>query len=551
MPKAYSYIRFSSPEQHRGDSLRRQRAAAENYISEHPELKLHLDEDVSMLDSGISAYNQDNVSKGALGRFMDTMREGKIEKGSYLLIESLDRMSRAEPYKSALLLLEIVKAGIKVVTLFDEKIYSENTLNFDNLILAICTFKRAHDESETKSKRIKSVWSRKRGYDSVITKRCPHWLEFDENEGAFKPIPERVELLETIFQRFCSGEGKDKIARSLNKAGESPWGRGKGWHASYIQKIIRNRSVIGEFQPHELFDGKRIPVGEIKSGYYPAVISSQLFEKAQQRLSSSKHQKGKRSENFTNLFSGLVYSGLTGSSVIYVSKGSKKTQKYLVSSDAKSGLGEKYVSWRYDAFEISFLTSLRELDLNSLLPPLEQADNKSTEEIAKINQNLACIEKSLKNIQDGIERGSKKVTTLVNRMAELEEERAIILENLQVLQDEIETQNAIKATVTNASIDIKSLIEDRFKPDIRKKLYVEIHNLVGKIEIFFENSPFTASDGLASEHPDLPQLIAGRCFVIHFKSFNYSKACFPSKKDPAIVPVIIDDLRVSEKLRAE
>lgn len=42
MPIAYSYTRFSSEKQAKGDSLRRQTALAETYIRDHPELNLQL-----------------------------------------------------------------------------------------------------------------------------------------------------------------------------------------------------------------------------------------------------------------------------------------------------------------------------------------------------------------------------------------------------------------------------------------------------------------------------------------------------------------------------
>jgi DNA invertase Pin-like site-specific DNA recombinase len=51
MPKCYSYIRFSRPEQMRGDSLRRQTEAAEKWAAENG-----LVIDQSLTDLGLSAY---------------------------------------------------------------------------------------------------------------------------------------------------------------------------------------------------------------------------------------------------------------------------------------------------------------------------------------------------------------------------------------------------------------------------------------------------------------------------------------------------------------
>jgi hypothetical protein len=53
------------------------------------------------------------------------------------------------------------------------------------------------------------------------------------------------------------GMGKETIAKKLN--GEAPWtppskerngGATAGWRGSYVQKILQNRAVIGEYQPY-------------------------------------------------------------------------------------------------------------------------------------------------------------------------------------------------------------------------------------------------------------------------------------------------------------
>ena len=51
--KAYSYVRFSSPQQALGDSLRRQTEKAERYAVDRG---LTLDTDLKMTDAGVSAF---------------------------------------------------------------------------------------------------------------------------------------------------------------------------------------------------------------------------------------------------------------------------------------------------------------------------------------------------------------------------------------------------------------------------------------------------------------------------------------------------------------
>src|SRR6516225_9604093 len=126
-PKAFSYLRFSTPEQERGDSFRRQTALAAQYAVRHG---LDLD-DSSFQDLGVSAFRGANAETGRLGEFLDLVRTGVVSRGSYLLVESLDRLSRNKPRKAVRLLERICEEGITLVTLSDGKVYDETILDED------------------------------------------------------------------------------------------------------------------------------------------------------------------------------------------------------------------------------------------------------------------------------------------------------------------------------------------------------------------------------------------------------------------------------------
>lgn len=117
-PRVYSYTRFSSLAQAGGDSVRRQTAAARAWCDARG---LQLVEDFA--DLGVSAFKGKNATEGALGVFMRLAESGKIPEGSFLLVESLDRITRAEITTAVSLMLRIIDAGVKVVTLADGAIY--------------------------------------------------------------------------------------------------------------------------------------------------------------------------------------------------------------------------------------------------------------------------------------------------------------------------------------------------------------------------------------------------------------------------------------------
>src|SRR5664279_1857739 len=159
MPVGYSYARFSRAEQSQGDSLRRQLERTRNFAAE---LGVTLDE--TLTDLGVSAYRGKNRIEGALGEFHRRVQSGQIERGSYLFIESLDRMSREEVIVALQPFLTLIEAGIIIATVADRQTYSRETIKKNPMILlgSLLVMVRANEESEIKSQRLSAVWAWKR-----------------------------------------------------------------------------------------------------------------------------------------------------------------------------------------------------------------------------------------------------------------------------------------------------------------------------------------------------------------------------------------------------
>ena len=107
MRRAFSYVRFSHPDQRKGDSFRRQTDLAEAYAKEHG---LALDTSLKP-DLAVSAYRGKNRKTGNLAAFLNKITTGEVPRGSALLLESLDRLSREELEESFDLLRSIVQIG--------------------------------------------------------------------------------------------------------------------------------------------------------------------------------------------------------------------------------------------------------------------------------------------------------------------------------------------------------------------------------------------------------------------------------------------------------
>src|SRR4051794_35478661 len=91
---AYSYLRYSSPQQSTGDSVRRQMEASAAWCKRN-----NVTLDTTLRDNGVSAFKgkhrtAENADTHALARFLAAVESGKVKPGSYLILESLDRLTR-------------------------------------------------------------------------------------------------------------------------------------------------------------------------------------------------------------------------------------------------------------------------------------------------------------------------------------------------------------------------------------------------------------------------------------------------------------------------
>ncbi|HBL53351.1 MAG TPA: hypothetical protein DDZ34_04815 [Syntrophaceae bacterium] len=278
MTRAYSYTRISTLEQSKGRGIERQLAATRDFCQKH---NLNLIEEMS--DVGLSAFHQAHLRSGALGAFLEAIRAGKVTPGSYLIIENLDRLSRAALPDAIMTLLEIIRAGVLLATISDGAIYSAASPE-TQIIIGIMTLARGHGESARKSELSKATWRIKRAKaeERPITSVCPGWMRWSKENGQFEIIEERAAVVRDIFNWAKEGKGKNWIARRLNEQ-ERPTLKdsSKFWQPSSVYLVLTKKAVFGEFQPHTKVGNVRTPDGPPIQNYYPAIMSKAEFYASQ------------------------------------------------------------------------------------------------------------------------------------------------------------------------------------------------------------------------------------------------------------------------------
>ncbi|GAB3374297.1 recombinase family protein [Massilia agri] len=273
MENVYLYIRYSHEKQEKGSSEDRQMALALSYCP-----TLINDADHVYFDKGKSAYKGEHLENaGELKRFHDDVKSGKVRPGSTLLVEDLDRLSRADMWKASDFLRELTGAGITVVTLRDRKEY-KGTLTFLDAINSLLKQELAHDESKKKGGRVADSFVKRyaaaRAGEKVKV-LLPGWVEW-VSKTKYKLKEPEANTVKEIFTMAAKGWSYAMIAKNLNQRLTPPFrdrGKGKLWIPGTVSALIKSRAVIGEYAPK---DGlPPIP------NYFPAAITEGLFNDAQ------------------------------------------------------------------------------------------------------------------------------------------------------------------------------------------------------------------------------------------------------------------------------
>jgi len=373
-PRAYSYIRFSTPEQAKGHSLQRQTEAAQTWAAANG---VELDNELTFEDKGVSGFHGANRETGALGVFLDRVRDGTIPPGSWLLVENLDRISRQVARKAVRAIEDIVEAGVSVVDMSDGgREYNAAALDADPVLflMMVLRFIRANEESATKGVRVAKAHAARRqkfaGQEKLAkpyTRKLPAWIMWDESTASYVLIEERVKLLRWMFEMADGGMGVHSIAAHLNETKEDTWGAGGWkaayWHRSYIRKLLTNKAAIGIFVPHRVVkvEGKRtkqrIPEDPIPHRF-PAAVDRELFERVNARLSTTEARGKNTGAPVRSIFAGVMKCQHCGGTVTRVNKGE---HVYLVCSAAHGKSGTcKYESVPYTGAVNAFRERLLE-----------------------------------------------------------------------------------------------------------------------------------------------------------------------------------------------
>jgi DNA invertase Pin-like site-specific DNA recombinase len=445
MKTAYSYIRFSTPEQEMGDSERRQLALAQSYCTKSG---LCLSE-TAFADRGVSAFHGKHRENGALGRLLK-----HVQPGDVLLIEDCDRWSREDPLDALTRLREEVRRGIEVVFLrtgvcVTKDNFSDPAILYPNFFGAVL----GNAENRKRAERIKASWDARKqtaaGGKAVCMNRLPCWLGWDETNARPVINSAKAAIIRRLFELACAGDGILAICRKM--ADTPPVSSSKKnpcWNPTSLRRLLSDKAVCGYYTQTE----------PPTPGVWPVLIDETTYWRAHAALGFSKRQtRPARSE--AHLFTGLAKCGGCGEhNLIAHTSNRVGGRARLVCGGAGKGRSNcGFAGAPLDLIEKSFFSFLADA---VLIRPLLTAKSSNPWKLDELQRELAEAERMAARIAELI-LGDDEAPKLLYDRLKLEEARgkqlgsAIDAETMRLKAEApaLETYKSFRETLANKSID--------------------------------------------------------------------------------------------------
>ncbi len=495
---AFSYIRFSSKKQADGASLERQLAGTCKYCEEN---NLILNESLTFRDLGVSAFKGDNQVRG-LGDLLQACEDGLIPRGSALVVEALDRLSRQRPRVVSTLLgrllddygLEVHLTGIKKVLYPESESAAEEGMD---LLYVTMLAIRASEEQETKSDRLKDAFGRKRakvakgeGLLETHDNKLPWWVVYNEETEKLESPPDRAETVRRIFEWAADKVTSPEIARKLDAMGTPTWRpRASRWSPSRIRHMVLSPTAEGVLE--STARSKAVGHDFRVEGYYPVLVDADLATRAREALTGNSRygRKGNtmptsdKSERPINLLRGLLrYDGNAARYDCRQNGNSGSWIGYYYGYDeiARKNLG--VVSSK--VLEPTLLACLKELTVEMLKPEVEEVD-PVVAALAHAKRRLEDTEKSLERILSAIERGGE-LDSLLKRLTALEQEKANHKNQVELLDRKVRSTQAVGTGEAELK-ELKSLLDaDLGDNKVRQRIAQALRRVVTRIDLSLE-----------------------------------------------------------------
>ena len=236
-----------------------------------------------------------------------------------------------------------------------------------------------------------------------------------------------------IFERYAAGDSVADIRESPSARGIKTKTGGDQLNFNSIRNMLQNRKYLGEYRYGEM----------VVPDAFPAVVSQELFDRAQERLEKNKRAPAAAKAKVDYLLTTKLYCGKCGTFMVGESGTSKTTKIYnyykCLSNKRKRGCTQKKAVKKDWIEQIVVQDTvnyvLQDEEIARIAKMLIDLQEREDTALPLLRKELADTENGLKNIADAIQQGIITNTTK-QRLEELEALKSEI--EIKILQTELQ-----------------------------------------------------------------------------------------------------------------
>lgn len=363
--------------------------------------------------------------------FQQMIRDAEKSDWSYVIVYTLDRFAR-DRYDSAVYKRQLKNCGVKVLSAMENISDDPTGVLMESLLEGLAEY-----YSKELSRKIRRGMEDNAGR-CMANGSLPFGYRRGE-DGKYAIHTAEAVIVQEVFRRVKDGDSFADIERDLNARGVKTK-TGHAWNKSSFNTMMKNERYTGVY----IYGDTRI------EGGIPPIISKELFDAVQYRLYTKNNPRSgglpqkRRRENSVYLLTGKLFCGRCKSPMVGVSGKSQSATPYYYYACQKRRKEHACdrAPIRREYIELAITRALKEHMLNdAAINALAdavlayQVQTASTPEVNILEDRLAEIQRSIKNLVAAVEKGIFSASTQ-SRLTELEAEEKLVSGQLALAEEE-------------------------------------------------------------------------------------------------------------------
>lgn len=434
----------------------------------------------------IIEVKEEIVSGGSINsrpKMIELLEEVKNNMYDAVLCMDLDRLGRGGMQDQGLILDTFKESHTLIIT--PDKTYNLN----DDLDEEMTEFKSFFARRELKmiTKRMQRgrVKSVEEGKYIASTAPFGYKFEYDINGKRLLVIDEeKAAIVKNIFDMYLNGNGAYRIKVWLDSIGVKT-NNDVSFSEQAVRRILKNEIYAGYVSWNNYIRRGTKTIKQknkdkiiYAKGKHEAIISEEVFNKANEIISSRKIASNSSNKNLTNPFAGIVKCACCGHTMT-CNNATYKDIGYVKFLRCKSCNENRGV--RLDIFENEILDQLKEI-LESFEQQIlsNKIENKENDRIDNLKHTLQLLKKEEQelnkqknNLHDLLERGIYDVDTYLERTQVLSNKSDENRKSIDNILNLIENEKHLDINYNELVLAIKTVLENYSETDdIQLKNYL-------------------------------------------------------------------------------